>query len=299
MIDYALYLIMRVFILFVRALPTGVAYGFGRLLGTLIAVSGLGRKALVRSNMTRVFGSEGGNDKTPEEIDALVRSFYKSFGMNIIDFARLGKASKAYIKETVEFEGLENLKRAKAEGRGVVLLTAHFGSWETLNAALAIEGYAMGVIARPIDNPYIDRYIERMRSRFGNEVIEKKNSVRSMLTILKSGGILGILLDQRASYKESVEVDFFGILARTNKGLASIIAKTDSIIVPIYIHRVANERHRVVCMAEVEMQASSDRDADVAENTRRFNSAIEGFISAHPEEWFWFHSRWERRKKRG
>ena len=299
MVDFVLYLIMRGFILFVRALPTGVAYGFGRLLGTLIAVSGLGRKALVRSNMTRVFGGEGGNDKTPEEIDALVRSFYKNFGMNIIDFARLGKASKEYRKETVEFEGLDNLKRAKAKGRGVVLLSAHFGSWETLNAALAVEGYAMGVIARPIDNSYIDRYIERMRSRFGNDIIEKKNSVRNMLTILKGGGILGILLDQRASRKESVEVDFFGTPARTNKGLASILAKTGSIVVPIYIHRVANERHRVVCMAEVEMQASSDRDADIAENTRRFNSAIEGFIRAHPEEWFWFHSRWERRKKRG
>ena len=295
MVDYAVYLMMRGFIFFINCMPVGVAYGFGRALGKLIALLGLGRKSIVISNMTRVFGS----DKTHEEIGALARDFYKSFGMNVIDFARLGKASKAYIKETVEFEGLDNLKRAKAEGRGVVLLSAHFGSWEVLNAALAVEGYAMDVIARPIDNPYVDSYIERMRSRFGNKVIEKKNSVRSMISTLKGGGILGILLDQRASRKESVEVDFFGTPARTNKGLASILARTNSVVVPIYIHRVEDSRMKIVCKTPVELQVSSDREIDIAENTRRFNSAIEGFIRAHPHEWFWFHSRWERRKKRG
>ncbi len=276
-------------------MPTGIAYAFGRLLGRAISVLACKRRELVRANMTRVFS----NTKSFEEIDALVRNFYESFGMNIVDFARLSRASKEYIKGTVEFEGLDNLKRAKADGNGVVLLSAHFGSWETLNAALAIEGYAMGVIARPIDNPYVDRYIERMRSRFGNDIIPKKNSVRSMLSILKGGGILGILMDQRASWKESVEVAFFGTKARTNKGLASILTRVDSVVVPIYIHRTSNERHRVVCLPKTELQRSDDREADIAENTRRFNSAIEGFIMAHPREWFWFHSRWERRKYTG
>lgn len=292
MLDFALYILMRVFIFFVNILPTGVAYGFGRLLGRLIALVGLERKRVVKANMVRAFGDE----KTSEDIDDLLCSFYESFGMDVIDFARLAKASKEYIKDTVAFEGLEHLKRAKAKGDGVVLLSAHFGSWETLNAALAIEGYGMGVIARAIDNPYVDRYIERMRSRFGNEIIEKKNSVRSMLGTLKSGEILGILLDQRASRKESVEVDFFGTPARTNKGLASILIRTEAVVVPIYICRVKDNTHRVVCMPEIELQRSGDKDADITENTGRFNAAIEEFIRAHPHEWFWFHSRWERRK---
>lgn len=295
MSDYVLYILMRSFIFFVNGMPTGLAYAFGRMLGTLISTVACKRRELVRANMTRVFS----DTKTSEEIDALVRDFYKGFGMNIVDFARLSRAPKDYIKDTVEFEGLDNLKRAKADGKGVVLLSAHFGSWEILNAALALEGYAMGVIARPIDNPYVDRYIERMRSRFGNDIIEKKNSVRSMLSILKGGGILGILLDQRASRKESVEVAFFGTPARTNKGLASILTRTEAVVLPIYIYRTSNERHRVVCLPEIELQRSDDREADIAENTRRFNSAIEGFILAHPREWFWFHSRWERRKYTG
>lgn len=158
----------------------------------------------------------------------------------------------------------------------------------------------MGVVARPLDNPYLDKYTRKVRSAFGATVIDKTNALRSMIKLLKNNGVVGILLDQRSSTKEGVMVDFFGTPAMTSKGLAGISVRTGSVVIPVFIRRLdQGPYHRVECMEPVELATGGDKDEDLRENTQRFTRAIEDFIRRSPEQWFWLHSRWERRKKTG
>ncbi len=289
------YILFKAFASITSLLPLRVALGFGRGLGFACYRLGGSRRRLALFNIRRAFGdslSEG-------EARGIAAGMFRSLGMMLVEFVRLGKVDRAYIDKYVSFEGLEHFEQAAKKGKGTVALTAHYDNWELLNAALSLRGFTMGVVARPLDNPYLNAYTERVRSAFGGHVIEKTNALRGMLGLLKDNGVLGILLDQRSSTKDGVMVDFFGTPASTSKGLAAIARKTDSLVIPVFIRRLKGPYHKVECMEPLRLASTGDKIEDMKENTQRFTRAIEDYIRRYPDQWFWLHSRWERRKKAG
>ncbi len=292
--DFAAYIVFKGFVWFVNLLPLHASLGLGSLIGSVAFRLGGKRRRRVVESILRAFGG----DKSEEEATAIAASMYRNLGMSLVEFARFSRLDEGYVERYVSFDGLERIDTALEKGKGVVLLAAHFGNWELLSAALALKGYRLSAVARPLDNRYINACTEGFRTAFGNEIIEKKNALRKMMELLRRNGILGILLDQRSSRKEGVMVRFFNIPAPTSKGLAAVVAKTGSEVLPVYIHRVEGPRHRVVCSPPIELVRSGDRQSDIRENTQRFTAAIEEFIRRHPDQWFWFHSRWERRRKK-
>ncbi len=298
--NFLVYIILRFVVFFVNLLPHDTALSLGSFVGSFVFALGGSRKRMILDNIVRAFGGE----KTRADAEFIASSLYKNVGMSFMEFARLGLGGAEYLERSVTFEGLSNIDKALESKKGVVLLSAHFGNWELLNLAVINRGYNVSVVARPLDNPYIDNYIKGLRTAGDNEVIDKKNAVRKMIGLLRANRILGILLDQRASRRDGVVVDFFGIPALTSKALAAIVAKTGSTVMPVFIRRAGRDResrgrHVVMCGDPLEIVSTGDKEADVLENTRRFALAIEKYIRLYPDEWFWFHSRWERRKKRG
>jgi KDO2-lipid IV(A) lauroyltransferase len=294
LIDYTAYLAVMAFFLFAGLLPRGASARFGRLLASVVFSLGTSMRRRVLDNLKTAFGGE----KTEEELVEIARAFYTNMGLFIMEFAKQPRIDKDYVDRYVPFEGLDNLDRALESGRGVVLFTAHLGNWELLSAALAIKGYRINTVVRPLDNTYLEAALKDLRSRFGTRVIAKRDSLRKMIETLRGGGIVGVLLDQRASARDGVPADFFGTRALTNKGPATVIMRTGAAALPIFIVREDTFRHRVICCEPVELVDTGSRELDIIENTQRFTSAIEGFVRAHPDQWFWFHSRWARRKKK-
>lgn len=287
------YILFKAFACVMNLLPVRVALDFGRVLGFVGYRLGGSRRRLALSNIRRAFGDSLSDD----EVRGIAAGMFRSLGMMVVEFVRLGGVNKAYIDKYVSFEGLEHLEHAVKRGKGAVCLTAHYDNWELLNAALSMRGFPMGVVARPLDNPYLNSYTVAVRSSFGGHVIDKTNALRGMLGLLKDNGVLGILLDQRSSTKEGVMVDFFGTPASTSKGLAAIARKTDTVVIPVFIRRLNGPYHKVECMEPVRLASTGDKIEDMKENTQRFTRAIEDYIRRYPDQWFWLHSRWERRKK--
>ncbi len=287
------YILFKAFACLMSLLPIRIALGIGRVLGVVGYRLGGSRRRLALSNIRRAFG----DSKSEDEVSAIAAGMFRSLGMMVVEFARLGSVDKAYIDKYVSFEGIEHFEHAAKRGKGAVCLTAHYDNWELLNAALSMRGFPMGVVARPLDNPYLNAYTEKVRSAFGGRVIEKTNALRGMLGLLKDNGVLGILLDQRSSTKEGVMVDFFGTPASTSKGLAAIARKTDSLVIPVFIRRLNGPYHKVECMEPVRLVSTANKLEDMRENTQRFTRAIEDYVRRYPDQWFWLHSRWERRKK--
>ncbi len=288
------YIALKALYLVANILPERPALKMGEMFGGLIYSVSKGLRRRAEANLVRALA----NEKNPEELKAILRTMYRNLGLSFIEFLRYRKVDQDYLKDHIEFEGLEHIERGLEKGRGVILLTAHFGNWELLSMTLAVRGFPLSAVVRPIDNPLVDDFVHRIREYHGNCIIEKKNALRRLLQVLKTNGIATVLLDQRASPSEGVMVDFFNIPAPTHRSIAGVARHTRSPVLPIFIHRTDTSRHRIICQPPVELVITDNRERDIIENTRRFTLAIEQMIRKYPHEWFWFHSRWERRKKK-
>lgn len=198
---------------------------------------------------------------------------------------------------TITLEGLEHLRRAmETHGRALVL-TAHLGNWELLTVAHRLTGYPLAIVVRPLDSPWLERLADRLRRKSGVELIAKRGALRPVLKALGDGRMVGILLDQNASRRESVFVPFFGHPASTSKSLALLAVRSGAPVVPIFIRR-ERRGHRVTICPMLPAPTATDSEQAVAELTARCTATIEAAVRATPEQWLWIHDRWRTRQPR-
>jgi len=194
----------------------------------------------------------------------------------------------------VVFENENALKCAMAKGRGVFMLTAHFGNWELMSAATVLHLQAKNaVVVRPADFEPADRLLTTLRSRFGTEIIPKRRAMKKLLSARKENKVIGILLDQNVDWYEGVFVPFLGKPACTNKGLALVALRTGSPVIPMFSIRQPDGRYRIIFENEVVLKKTGDRIKDTEANTALFTQIIEKYVFSYPDHWFWFHKRWK------
>jgi KDO2-lipid IV(A) lauroyltransferase len=270
-------------------LPARGGLWAGRRLGDLFWAALPRRRAMTLRNLERAFG----DTRSQEELRRLGRQSFEHLGMNLVEGCVFFFRPPTILLSRVELAGLHHLEDAAELGKGILVLTAHYGNWELLAAAHALSAFRLSVVIRPLDDPVMDRMVERFRRRSGVELIAKRRALHEIIDALRRARMVGILLDQNASRAEGVFAPFFGIPASTSKALAVISLRTGAPVVPIFIRRVADGRHRV----EVQRMVVPPPDGDVVGYTAAFNAAIETAIRRAPEQWFWLHDRWKTRPR--
>lgn len=230
------------------------------------------------------------------ERSAVVRGVYRSLGRLLSECARFPRLTPENIRGVVTYEGLEHYQAAVARGRGVLFLTAHLGPWELGAFAHALYGYPIQILYRPLDNPRLDRLVNRYRTLSGNKLIDKRDSARGILAALARGETVGILADQNTSLEEGVFVDFFGTPASMTAGIARVALHTGAAVVPAFC--VWEEvLHRFVIHFDppLAFATTSDREQDIRAATQQMASVIEKYIRRYPDQWLWIHRRWKTR----
>jgi KDO2-lipid IV(A) lauroyltransferase len=224
------------------------------------------------------------------------RGTFRNLGRLLGEVSQFPRFDRDNISSIVVYNGLENYLNAKAQGRGVILLTGHIGAWELSVYAHSIYGYPMSFLARRVDNPLVERLAENQRARYGNRSIDKKNSVREVLKTLKSGGVVGILADLNSSREEGVFCDFFGVQACTTAGVATLALRTGAVVLPGYLVWDETARiHRLHFEPPIETINTGNQKEDVQVNTERYAKTLEAIIRRHPDQWLWIHRRWRTR----
>jgi KDO2-lipid IV(A) lauroyltransferase len=260
----------------------------GGFLGTLFSLTGGRRQAIIDFNLQLAYPEWSASQRS-----ALAREVARHFARSALDAIRIQRLQPGELEAAVEIEGLEHVDGAVELGRGVFFLTAHLGSWEVaaLITGLKIEG-GLAVVNRPLDNPYLEQELDRLRKLYGNRVFGKRNIAREMLRQLKTGGGVGILIDQRVGEDVGVAVPFFGHPAWTHPVLARAVRKTGAPVVPTFAIRQAPGRYALRYEAPllVEELAAAEREDEPL--TARFMAILEEAIRKNPDQWLWYHDRW-------
>jgi KDO2-lipid IV(A) lauroyltransferase len=237
-------------------------------------------------NLARAFPS-----RTAAERHALTRSMFAHFGSLLFELLKVGGLSQAELLRLIEFEGDERVAHAYARGKGVLFFTGHFGYWEIQAIAQPLVAYPVSVLARPLDNPSLHRWLERIRTSTGNTVIYRQGAIRKVLRDLSNNRGVAILIDQHLHSPDVVYVDYFGRPAATTSALAALALRTGAAVVPVFALPLPGGRYRFVYEHPVEPPSSDSADA-VTQFTQRCTDVLEMYVRRHPELWLWMHRRW-------
>jgi len=235
-------------------------------------------------------------EKSESERARILRGEFTSLGRQLAEVCQLPRYTLENVEKVVVYDGFEHYEQARARGKGVLFLTGHFGAWELSAFSHSLHGHWMHIVVRHMDNVYLDRLITSYRTMHGNKTVAKNEFARGLLSAMKAGEVVGILMDTNVTPPQGVFVDFFGIPACTASGLARIALRTDAAVIPGFtIWDKALKKYRLRFDPVVDLIRTGNLESDIQANTQKFTKIIEDFVRQYPEQWLWVHRRWKAR----
>lgn len=275
----------------IGALPRPLARAAGVSLAWLVYLLHVRLRHVGMRNLALAFP-----EKSRRERARILRGEFTSLGRQLAEVCLFPTYTLANVDKVVIYDGFENFERAFARGKGVLFLTAHLGGWEVSSFAHSLHGHPLHIVMRPLDNLYLDRLMRQYRTMHGNSTVDKDDFVRGLLSAMKKGETVGILMDTNMTPPQGVFVDFFGISACTASGLARIALRTDAAVVPGFtIWDPALRKYRLRFDPAVQLIRTGNDEADAVSNTALFTKVIEDYVRRYPDQWLWVHRRWKTR----
>ncbi len=224
------------------------------------------------------------------ETEPILKRMFGNIVLNTLEFFYLPNISAENLDGFVTFEGLHHLDRALQQGRGAIILTAHFGNWELCALSLAMRGYPMIGLAKPQPNEGFTLLLTEYRTRFGGELYYKGAALRQVIKALKDNKFVYMVSDQDGG-KDGIFIDFLNKPASTPAGSAAFARKCASPVIPVFIRR-EGDRQVVVVDAPLALQETADAKDDIYHNLVIITQRVEAQIRKYPDEWLWFQKRW-------
>jgi KDO2-lipid IV(A) lauroyltransferase len=230
------------------------------------------------------------------ERDRILRGVYHHLGWQLVEFCRMPRYTAQNTQGWIRTEGLEHYVAARDRGRGVLVLTGHLGAWELSSFYHSLMGYPMGMVIRRLDNRELDEFVNGIRCLHGNRVLHKDDFARGLLTAMRAGASVGILMDTNMTPPQGEFVRFFGRQACTASGLARVALKTGAAVLPGFVLWEPAERQYVLHFGpELHLARTGDAAADILAATQQCNDVLEAWIRRYPDQWLWIHRRWKTR----
>lgn len=278
---YYFYYLLRVGTFFLSVLPVRMMYPLGRFLGS-IAFSLLEKhRNQTIENLRMAFPL-----KSDKELRKIARGVFSNVVANFAELVHIPKLNKNNIDLWVKRHGTERIDAALLRGKGIIGMSAHFGNWEFMGPSMGIAGYEGVIIAKKINFYKYDEYIKKIRFSNGTETIDREESPKKILKVLRQNKILGMLADQDIDNIEGVFVDFFGKPAYTPTAPVKLAMISHAPIIPCYM--VRNGR-RYDCFIEepiyVEVKPGDDKEKAVKYYTQKWTSILEKYIRKYPDQW--------------
>ena len=290
--DIAIIFLIKALQLCLMALPESARQGTGRWLGRMGFTVLRRRRNIAISNIRRAFP-----DLAPGEAKDIALSCFQKLGTNMIELILVPFLPLREVPERFSLEPKDIVETTLGAGRGVIALTFHFANWEIMGITSRLLNQPVVALARPLKkHTRLNAFLNRLRESTGLTIIVNANTAKEVMRLLKTNANIAILGDQREKRSRGVFVDFFGHTVPTSKGTAMIAMKTGCQVVPCYPVRKGFLRYTIMCGEPILMERDGDIDDLIAKNTRKINAFLEDIIRQYPDEWFWVHQRWGRKR---
>jgi Kdo2-lipid IVA lauroyltransferase/acyltransferase len=275
----------------VGLLPRGFARRIGAVIGALAFLALPRLRRVGYRNLQIAFPN-----LTRAEQTAILRAEYRSLGWQLGEFCQMRKYTPENTKGFLRYEGLDHYLAARDAGQGVLILTGHLGAWELSSFYHSLMGYPMSMVIRRLDNELVDQLVNGIRCQHGNQVVHKDDFARGLISAMRQGETVGILMDTNMTPPQGVFVDFFGTPACTASGLARVALKTGAAVLPGFlIWNDSSQSYLLHFGKQLELVRSEDNEADIVANTALFTHVLEDYIRQYPGQWLWLHRRWKTR----
>ncbi len=285
-VQFLLYLVLRILVMVLSMFPFRMATDLGRLLGWIVRVIDRKHVRIATKNLENSPGV-----CAPNKIPAFIRKVYRHIGLSFVEMLMTPRIlQRRELERHVKLLRFDRITGALKGGKGCILVIGHLGNWE-MGGLLVSQGYPIHSLMRPIDNPWMDRYLREFRTLAGQRMIPRDRALGQMIRVLQKNELLIVQVDQDAR-EAGVFVNFFGRPASTHRAPATLSLKYDAPIVIVNVYREGGVNHAVADDA-IFPGAFRDKDDPVKALTQAYTLRLEEFIRQHPEQWFWVHDRWK------
>lgn len=271
-----------------QRLPDAAGLAVARVLAAVWYLVDRRHRAVVESNLQAAYG----DTLSATERTRLCRDVFRNLAFTVVEFLTMPGWTYADMERMVALDAMERVDRALTEGRGVIMLAAHFGSWELMAGCGGLRGMPVAAVARPLDQPAVNAAVTAIRESTGLKVIQRRTGALAALRTLRKGGCLGIVADQNTR-KDNVFVEFFGRPAATTPAPAFFALKTGAPILPCYLRRTGPRQFVLEVESPVPLSDTGDFERDVLLTTQRCAAELERMVRRYPDQWFWIHRRWK------
>jgi KDO2-lipid IV(A) lauroyltransferase len=280
------FLMVRVLVAIVGVMPDAAVRALGTTTGLAAHLVDRRHRRIAERNLAAAFPL-----RSPRQQRAIARRAFAHFGRLLFELLKFSTLSNEAMLSRVEFDGEDRARLAYAQGKGVLFVTGHFGFWELHAIVHALQIHPIGVLARALDNPYLNQRLEDIRQRTGNTVIYRQGTIRRVMRMLQAGQGVAVLIDQHIHGRDAVYVDFFERPVATTATVAALALRTGAPIVPVFALPLPGGRYRMIYEHPIEPPRADSPDA-LQEFTQRCTDVLEMHVRSHPELWLWMHRRW-------
>lgn len=260
---------------------------WGTRLGALAAKLLRRRDRLALRNLHSAFP-----ERSEAELRGTLDECWRHFGREMLEFVRMQSMPLEEIARSCPFVRAELLEEARASGKGVVLISAHFGGWEIAGLALMAHVDNVRTVVRSLDNEFLERDLAQLRAQTGAEVVDRRRAARALLRGLADNAVLVLLPDQAVLPREGILVPFLGHDAWTTDAPAKLALRHGSTIVFAFCMPDLIGHH-LEFEEVIRVDRLSEAERDPVALTRRINDVISRRLASHPELWLWMHDRWK------
>ena len=287
------YILFRIVLIPIQMLSLNGVCRLARFLGSTLYHASPKRRNIARINLDIAFG----DTKTDEEKKRIAKQSMIYMIMIALQSLWVTRNTEQRVFQLFPSnpEGMEHFNNCMKRGKGAFFLMAHYGNWELLGVYMGYKKFSqVSAIARKLDNPYLEKFIIKLRTISGGGVIQKEGSPLKVVRAMKKNFCVGVMMDQNGGIG-GLFVDFFGKKAATPRSLALLSYSTGAAVLPLIPYPAEKGTYQPVFLPELKLEKTGDKDADIFRWTEEYQNVLEKIIKERPEPWMWFHRRWKTR----
>jgi len=267
-----------------------IIHTIGKLLGAVAYYTDIRHRRISQRNLAFAYP-----DWSKEHVRKVSRRVFQHIGITFFEIIQMTFMGREKILQKVTVKNGHLFDEAINDENGVIIISAHIGNWEMAHVfTSAYFKTSIGIVARTLDSQKLDHWINRIRTKYGNEIWPKKGALSKMARSLRKGGVVGMLIDQDTRDDESVQIEFFNHKVNATPAAALLARRYDAAVLPVFCIRDADGHLILDIKAPLTLAKTKDRQSDIETNTQIMTDSVEKVVRSYPEHWFWVHKRWKR-----